>query len=65
MEENKEVESKVKVEIDETGPVKITGNFILKDLQRGTETKPGEVLLCACGKTSRQPFCDNSHEKKS
>ena len=65
MVENKDAESKVKVEIDDMGPVKITGKFILKDLQRGTETSPGEVLLCACGKTLTPPFCDRSHEKKA
>ena len=63
MEEQKEAESKVKVEIEDWGPVKITGKFTIKDLQRGSESSPGEVLLCACGKTSTQPFCDGSHKK--
>jgi len=65
MEENKDTESKVKVEIEDMGPVKITGKFILKDLQRGTETSPGEVLLCTCRRTLTPPFCDRSHEKKA
>jgi len=65
MEENKGAEQKVKVKVEDLGPVRITGNFILKDLQRDTESCPGEVLLCACGKTLTRPFCDGSHEKQS
>jgi CDGSH-type Zn-finger protein len=63
MEDAKEFKTKVKVEIEEWGPVKITGDFILKDLQRGNESSVREVLLCRCGKTSTQPYCDGSHKK--
>ena len=26
------------------------------------ELKPGEYWWCSCGKSSKQPFCDGSHE---
>jgi len=27
------------------------------------ETEPGTYLWCACGRSSKQPFCDNSHRE--
>jgi CDGSH iron-sulfur domain-containing protein 3 len=63
MEETKKSETKVRVEVIEYGPLKITGNFVLKDLQRNEESYPGEVRLCRCGKSSHKPFCDESHKK--
>jgi CDGSH-type Zn-finger protein len=55
--------NQVKVEIPDTGPVKITGNFIIKDLKRNTEEILSEVRLCRCGKSSNKPFCDESHKR--
>jgi hypothetical protein len=63
MEEKKEIKSQAVVEVLASGSLKITGNFILKDLKRDTETSPGEVQLCICGKSARKPFCDDSHLK--
>jgi CDGSH-type Zn-finger protein len=63
MKDNKEDKPKVRVEVEDWGPLKISGNFILKDLQRNNESTPGEVLLCRCGKTLTQPYCDGSHKK--
>ena len=63
MEENSESQVKATVEVISSGPLKISGNFIIKDLQRGTESAPGEVYLCRCGKSSNKPFCDGSHKK--
>jgi hypothetical protein len=37
MEENK---SRAVIEVTESGPLKITGTFILKDMKTGTETRP-------------------------
>lgn len=64
MEENKEFRPEATVEIIESGPVRITGNFILKDIKRGDESAPGEVFLCRCGKSGSKPFCDGSHKHK-
>ena len=63
MEETNKSESKVIVEVTDHGPLRISGNFILKDLQRDYESAPGEVWLCRCGKSSDKPFCDKSHKK--
>ncbi len=62
MEEKTNRDTDTVVEVIESGPLKITGNFILKDLKRDTETVPGEVWLCRCGKSANKPFCDGSHK---
>lgn len=64
MEEKKGNKSKTIVEVVDSGPLKVTGNFIIKDLQRDKETAADEVLLCRCGKSSGKPFCDGSHKNK-
>jgi CDGSH-type Zn-finger protein len=60
----KEKKSEAEVEIIDSGPLRISGNFILKDLQRDRESTPVEVFLCRCGKSSDKPFCDGSHKNK-
>jgi CDGSH iron-sulfur domain-containing protein 3 len=63
MEESKEYKNQAIIEVIDFGPLKITGNFIIKDHRRGTEDSPKEVWLCRCGKSSNKPFCDESHKK--
>jgi CDGSH iron-sulfur domain-containing protein 3 len=63
MEEKKEIKSQAVIEVTDYGPLKITGNFRIKDLKRDTEDSPGEVWLCRCGKSSNKPFCDETHKK--
>lgn len=63
MEENNEKKSKVVVEVIDFGPLKITGNFVIKDLQRNKEESPGEIRLCRCGKSENKPYCNESCKK--
>ena len=63
MDENKENKSQAIIEVIDFGPLKVTGNFLLKDLQRDKEDSPGEVRLCRCGKSENKPYCDESHKK--
>ena len=51
------------VEVIDSGPLKITGNIILKDKQRGKEDSANEIWLCRCGKSNNKPYCDGSHER--
>lgn len=62
MEERNEKKSMARIEITDDGQMKITGDFIFKDLKRDIEDSPGEIILCLCGKTKDKPFCDNSHK---
>jgi CDGSH iron-sulfur domain-containing protein 3 len=63
MEEKKENKSQAIIEVIDFGPLKVTGNFLLKDLQRNKEESPGEIRLCRCGKSTNKPYCDESHKK--
>lgn len=63
MEEKKTNKSLAVIEVIDFGPLKITGNFILKDMKRDKESSPGDVLLCLCGKSQTKPYCDDSHKK--
>lgn len=64
MEENKQYKAQAIIEVTDYGPLKITGNILIKDMKRGTEDFPGEVLLCRCGKSENKPYCDESHNKR-
>jgi CDGSH-type Zn-finger protein len=64
MEEKKQVKPQAIIEVIESGPIKISGNIVIKDMKRGTEESPREVWLCRCGKSENKPFCDESHKKK-
>jgi len=46
-----------------SGPIRITGNFIIKDSDDNPFEISGDAFLCRCGKSSRQPFCDGSHKE--
>jgi CDGSH iron-sulfur domain-containing protein 3 len=63
MEETKKDKTEATIELLDFGPIKISGNFVLKDLKRDIEETPGEVLLCRCGKSGNKPYCDDSHKK--
>lgn len=63
MSDNIEQKKEVNVEVIDFGPLKITGNFILKDIQRNKEDSPGEVWLCRCGNSKNKPYCDGSHKE--
>jgi CDGSH iron-sulfur domain-containing protein 3 len=63
METNSEKKSITLVEVMDDGPLKIIGNFILKDLKRDLTESPSEVYLCRCGRSEKKPYCDCSHER--
>jgi len=64
MDEKKQNKSQATIEVIDSGPLKISGNIFIKDMQRGTEDSPKEVWLCRCGKSGNKPFCDSSHKTK-
>lgn len=63
MEGKKEIKPEAYIDIDSTGPIKVTGNFILKDIKKGTEEIHTEIYLCKCGRSQNKPFCDDSHKR--
>jgi len=63
MEDNKAFKPEAIVEVIDNGPLKITGNFEIKDIKRDKVYKITEVWLCRCGRSDNKPFCDDSHKK--
>jgi hypothetical protein len=63
MEENQEKKPQAVVDVIDFGPLKISGNFLIKDLKRDKDESPSEVWLCRCGKSENKPYCDESHKK--
>jgi hypothetical protein len=64
MDDIKENRTETVVEVIDSGPLRISGNFIVKDLKKGDESAPGEVWLCRCGRSANKPYCDESHKNK-
>ena len=63
MEEKREFKPQAVVEVVENGPLKITGNIMLRDSKRDIMDSPVEVFLCRCGRSEKKPYCDDSHKK--
>lgn len=63
MEDKKDNQAQTIVEVIDFGPLKITGNVILKDIKRDKEDVVNEIWLCRCGKSANKPYCDGSHKR--
>jgi CDGSH-type Zn-finger protein len=48
------------------GPLRISGNFVIKDGQGKEFDLAGRtaISLCRCGNSENKPFCDGSHARK-
>ena len=46
------------------GPLRVTGNFVVKDSQGKDFDVAGRttISLCRCGQSSKRPFCDGTHK---
>ena len=46
------------------GPIKVEGDFVLKDGQGKAFDLAGRnaIALCRCGASANKPFCDGSHK---
>jgi CDGSH iron-sulfur domain-containing protein 3 len=63
MEDKKEFKSQATVELIDNGPIKITGNVLIKDSKRDITELLKEVSICRCSRSSNKPYCDGSHCK--
>jgi len=45
------------------GPLRVSGNFVIKDAQGKSFELSGRtaISLCRCGQSANKPFCDGSH----
>jgi CDGSH-type Zn-finger protein len=56
--------SKIKITINNNGPLKVEGEVEIIDAQGNTYGLDGRttVSLCRCGLSKNMPFCDGSHK---
>ena len=47
------------------GPMKVKGNFSFRDSSGKIITGEQEILLCRCGESKNNPYCDCSHKSMS
>jgi CDGSH-type Zn-finger protein len=45
------------------GPLKVSGNFTIKDSNQQILEVKDEVFLCRCGGSANKPFCDGTHKR--
>ena len=45
------------------GPLRVTGNFVIRDSQGKDFDVAGrtQISLCRCGGSQNKPFCDGTH----
>jgi CDGSH-type Zn-finger protein len=55
----------VSIVCNANGPLKITGNFLVKDAQGNAYDVSGRttIALCRCGHSENKPFCDGAHNR--
>lgn len=63
-ESNEEVMSKIKIQVFENGPLRVTGDLEITHKDGSTEVKESAASFCRCGHSSKKPFCDGSHKKE-
>jgi len=61
MERKNDENSTAIVEVIDNGPLKITGQIVLKDLKKDITDTVTEVYLCRCARSCHKPYCDDSH----
>ena len=54
------------INVASNGPLRISGNFVIKDAQGKEFDLAGRnaISLCRCGHSDNKPFCDGSHNRK-
>ena len=57
---------KVDITVNNNGPLRLTGDFSIKDAQGNEFGLAGRTVisLCRCGHSANKPFCDGSHNRE-
>jgi len=58
--------SKTIITVKDNGPLRVEGEFELKDMEGKPYDLGGKtaVALCRCGLSANKPFCDGAHKGK-
>ena len=69
--ERKDVKQAVAAEVSATevtiipnGPLRLSGNVVVKDEEGTVLAEASKMSLCRCGFSQNKPFCDGSHKKE-
>jgi CDGSH-type Zn-finger protein len=56
---------KVDIVCNNNGPLRISGEFVIKDALGNEFDLSGRTIisLCRCGHSNNKPFCDGSHNR--
>ena len=59
------MDNPVEIRVKKNGPLRISGNFVIKDPDGNSFDLSGQevVSLCRCGHSNNLPFCDESHKR--
>jgi CDGSH-type Zn-finger protein len=57
--------SETTITVSNNGPLRISGEFVIKDAQGNAFDLSGRqaIALCRCGQSANKPFCDGSHNR--
>ncbi len=57
--------SETTITCSKNGPLRISGNFVIKDAQGNAFDLSGRdmISLCRCGGSGNKPFCDGTHNR--
>jgi CDGSH-type Zn-finger protein len=60
------MDDKTEITVFPNGPLRIAGNFVIKDGQGKEFDLAGRTALslCRCGMSSNKPFCDGTHGRQ-
>ena len=56
-------DASTKVTVMPTGPYRISGSFEVTDMDGNPIETGTTAALCACGQSSKKPFCDGTHKQ--
>lgn len=55
---------KIKIQVFENGPLRITGDMEVTHKDGKVEIKETAASFCRCGHSANKPFCDGSHKRE-
>jgi CDGSH-type Zn-finger protein len=57
---------RTEIVVSPNGPLRISGNFVIKDPQGKEYDLAGRtaISLCRCGHSGNKPFCDGNHARQ-
>lgn len=56
--------SKMQIKVMDNGSLRVTGDFVVIDMDGNEFPTKEAVSLCRCGLSAKKPYCDGSHKGK-